>query len=94
MDQVGDVLHRQFAEIVIRHIKPVTNIVVDAGRQADPVRFRQRLEPGSHVNAVAVDVVLVNDDVADIDAQTKPNLLIAGNVFVALGHAALNVHGV
>ena len=31
MNRLGDVLHRQFAEIVKHHVEPVMDIVVDAG---------------------------------------------------------------
>ena len=47
-------------------------------RDADPARRRHPLEPGRDVDAVAVDVVAVDDHVAEVDAEAKLDALILG----------------
>jgi len=50
-------------------------------------------EPRCDIDPVAVDVALIDDDVADIDTHAKLNPTIFGNGGVALGHNALDFHG-
>ena len=59
----------------------------------DAAWIGERLQPGRHVDAVAVDVVVVADDVADIDADAKFDAPVRRHIGVALDHAALNVDG-
>ena len=58
-----------------------------------PPGVGQALEPGGDVDAVAEDVVVLDDHVAEIDAD--PELDPAGrrHVGVALGHPALDLGG-
>jgi hypothetical protein len=57
-------------------IELVFDLVVDRLRDADGAGLRERLEPGGDVDAIAKDVVAVDDDVAEIDtnAQFEPAL--------------------
>src|SRR5258708_2212234 len=64
-----------------------------AGRQKDAPGSGLRFEPGREVPAVAVDVVAVDDDVAEIDPDTKLDPLAARHIRVALSDAALHVDG-
>ena len=50
-------------------------------------------QPRRDVDAVAEDVVALDDDVADIDADAKLDAPVLGDVGVALGHAALHLDG-
>ena len=47
------------------------DLVVDLGRDADRTRAGNRLETGRDVDAVAVEIVAFDDDVADIDADAE-----------------------
>jgi hypothetical protein len=55
----------------------VAHLVAHRAADADPARLGQAFEPRRDIDAVAVNVVLVDDDVADIDADAEldPTLL-------------------
>ena len=69
------------------------DLLVGVVGNADCTRASQRLHAGGDVDAVAVDIALVDDDVTDIDADAELDPAIFGNGGVALGHAALDFHG-
>ena len=41
------------------------------GTDADPARFGQRFQAGGDIDAIAEDVAVFNDDVAEIDAHAE-----------------------
>ena len=51
------------------------------------------LEPRRHVDAVAEDVVALDDDVAEIDADAEFDAAVLRHVGVALAHPALDFGG-
>ena len=53
----------------------------------------QRLDSGGDIDPVAVDVALVDDNVTDVDAYAELNPTIFGNIGIAFGHGALDLHG-
>src|SRR5262249_12373727 len=59
------------AEIVKGDIEAVAHLLVRRCTEANPARLGQRFEPGGNVDAVAEDVVILDDDVAGIDAHAK-----------------------
>src|SRR5580704_18073942 len=67
-------------------------MVVDRSRDAYAARLCQHLQPGCDVDAVAEDVVVLNDDVAKVDAHAKPDTPLNRHLRLALGHAALDLH--
>jgi hypothetical protein len=60
---------------------------------ADFPRLGQSFEAGGDVDAVAEDVAFVEDDVAEVDADTKLDPLLRPHVGVALGHRLLQLGG-
>jgi hypothetical protein len=56
------------------------------------------LQPSSNVDAIAEDVVVVDDDVADMDADAELDHLILRHGGILLGHTALDfnraAHGI
>src|SRR6516225_402695 len=66
-----DVLDLLLAEIVKGEVEAVAHLLVRRGAEADPARLGQRFEPGGDVDAVAENVAILDDDVADIDAHAK-----------------------
>ena len=65
-------------------------MVADRARYADPTRFSERLQSGRDVYAIAVDVAVFNNDVAEIDTDAEYDPLILRRCRVALGHALLH----
>jgi hypothetical protein len=59
--------------------------------EADPARLAQGFEPGRNVDAIAEDVAILDDDVADIDAHAKLDATLWRCGSVAGGHFALHL---
>src|SRR5260370_40714861 len=74
-------------------MQAVTDLVTDRAREADSARFGQRFEPRRDVDAVAENVVVLGDYVAEIEADAKPHAPVVGDIGVAIEHAALHLGG-
>ena len=72
-------------------IELVADMVVHRPRHADAAGLGQGFEPRRDVDPVAVDVVVVDDDVAEIDADAELQPPLRLDVGVALGHPALHL---
>ena len=93
MHRLGDVLDALLALVEEVQLELVADLVAHHRRAGDAARSRQPLEPRRHVDAVAVEVVAVDDDVAEIDADAELDVPVLGNAGVALEHAALDLDG-
>jgi hypothetical protein len=71
----------------------VPDLLIGRARDADTAGFAQRFEPRGDIDAVAENIVAVDDDVPDIDSNPEHNLLVVWNRRVALQHRALHFHG-
>ncbi len=65
-------------------------MVAHRARDADAARSRQPLQPHRDVDAVAINVVAVDDHVAEIDFDAKAQALLLGEIQIAGGHRALD----
>ena len=70
-DWMCDVLDQLLAQILKGHAAAMTQVIVHAPGNTDLAALDQPLEPGSDVDAVAEDVVVLDHDVADIDANPE-----------------------
>ena len=70
-DRLGNVLHRVFACVLESRLDLAHDLVVNKLTQSRCRPVRPSLEPRRHIDAVAVDVPFVNDDVTRIDADTE-----------------------
>src|SRR5271154_442669 len=84
-----DVLYGLLTEVVEPVRQLVPNLVVHDLRNADSVRLGQAFQPGRDIDAIAEDVVRLDDHVAQIDTDAKPDALVLRHVGIAAGHAAL-----
>jgi len=77
MDWALHVLDRVLAHVFerVRHL--AGNVIPDRGRNRDQSDRRDCLQPRSDVDAIAVDVLAFNDDVAEIDADAVAKLFFA-----------------
>jgi hypothetical protein len=80
--------HRLEREVELR-----LDLIVDVARDADTARLGEALEARRDVDAVAVDVVVLDDHVAEVDADAEPDTLLGRPVRFVLGHSALNCGG-
>src|SRR5262249_3210331 len=74
--RVGDIFDAVGSERPVIESELVPDLVVYGLRDADRAGLGERLEPGGDVDAVAKDIVAVDDHVAEIDAdpQLQPTL--------------------
>jgi hypothetical protein len=89
----GDVLDLLLSRIVEGEVELVADMVVHRPRHADPAGLGQGFEAGGDVDAVAVDVVVVADNVANIYADAKFDALIRRHLDIAFDHSALDIDG-
>ncbi len=89
----GDVLDLLIAEIGIADVEPVADLVAHCRGDADPPWLGHGLEPRGHVHAVAENIAVFDDDVAEIDADAKEQRPRRRHVAIAPGHALLKING-
>ena len=68
-DRPVDVLDLLVAEILVDELEPVADLIAHRRRYADAAGLGDQLEARRDIDAVAEDVVLIDDDVAKIDAD-------------------------
>ena len=66
------------AERAVIEIELVPDLVVDRVRYADRAGLGERLEPGGNVDAIAEDIVAIDDDVPEIDADPQFETALRG----------------
>src|SRR5918994_2115877 len=87
----GDVLDPLLAHIAENVRKLVANMIAHRAREANPAWLGQRLQSRGDIDAVAVDVVAVDDHVADIDPDAKFDAAVYWFGGIALSHRALHL---
>ena len=90
MHRLGDVLDGLLALVEEFEFELVADLIAHHRRAGDAARPRQPLQPRRHVDAIAIEIVAIDDDVAEIDADAELDVPVLGNPGVALRHAALN----
>jgi len=88
-DRPVDVLDPDLAAIRKADVNAIADAFVHDRRNADAPWLGQRLEPRGNVDAVAINIVALDNDIAEIDADTQYYRLTQGFVgWAAVG--ALN----
>jgi hypothetical protein len=62
-------------------------------RNADAATLRNALKARRYIDSIAKDIVPINDNVADIDANAELDLLARRRIGISFQHRALNVDG-
>ena len=86
----GNVAQRLRAQILERGRKLARRLVVNGAGHIELARCAQRLEPGRDIHAVAVDVVALDNDVADIDADAELDPARIADIGVAAAQGRQN----
>jgi hypothetical protein len=68
-------------------------VIVRLARNANSARFGYTLKPSGNIHAIAVNIVISDDDVAEVYAKPKFDPFINTNPNVPLAHAALHFNG-
>jgi len=91
VDRTGDVLDFPCPEVLESQAQLVEHIVADRAADANAAGLRQRLQTRRDVDAVTKNIVVIDDDVADVDADPEVDALLGRQTRIPLGHAALHV---
>src|SRR5215813_15402953 len=89
MDRLGDVFQRLDADVLDRKIELAAGLDQHRVRDADAAGLGHGFETGGDVDPVAVNVVIVDDDVAEIDPYAPIDAGIRRITGVTLAHPAL-----
>ena len=89
MNRPGDILDAQLAEVFKRVGELIADLLVNRLREADAVWFGERLEARRDIDAIAINVLGLGDNVAEVDADPKPDALVVSYPNVPEVHAAL-----
>ena len=80
-------------EALVGDVKLRLHVVVSLLREPDAARLGQLLQPRRDVDALAVPVLALDDDIAEVDADPHVDAAVLAHPVVALGHPALQVDG-
>ena len=75
-------------------IQFVPHLIIGIVGDTDAARLGQHLQAGRDIYTVAIDVAIIDNDIAQVDADTKNNALALGLRKVALLDGFLNFNGV
>src|SRR5215469_18865040 len=78
-----------FAEILKAEIEYVAHLVAHDAADADAAGLGQCFQPRGDIDAVAINVLFVDDDVAKIDADAELDMPLFGEILIAQCHLAL-----
>ena len=90
-DRTADIFDVLLAEILETDRQTVGNLIAHRGGNADAARLRQPFKPRGDVDAVAEDIVVLDDDVAQIDADAIEQRARRGHVAIAPRHPFLEI---
>src|SRR2546430_9664235 len=69
------------------------DLLVDSARQANAARFGDLFEPRRDVDAVAIDILTFDDDVADVDPDSQADRIDLGVAGIVIPDQPLNFDG-
>src|SRR4249920_1541868 len=88
----GDVFDRVLAKIGEGQPQLIANLFVGGPRNTYAAGLAKRLEASSDIDAIAEDVVTVNNNIADVHSDAKDNLFGCGHRSIPCQHALLDRH--
>jgi hypothetical protein len=71
----------------------VADLIAHHPRDADPARLGERFEASRDIDAVAKDVLVLDDDVAEIYSDPELDPAVLGNAGLAIDHSPLPFGG-
>ena len=76
-----------------RGLEPSLDSLAHGARNDDPTRRCLGLQPRSHIYVVSIDVIALDDDIAEVKADPEHDGFIVGLVAIGLDHGLLEVYG-
>ncbi len=86
----NDIFQRFLAEIDERDLDPPADVLMRRTGDQDAAGFADTLEPRSDIDALAENVLALNQDIAEMDADTVDDAPGFGNDGVAFNHQLLD----
>src|SRR6266851_8229520 len=86
-----DILEGLLAHVFEGEVELASGVFLHARRDADAARLGQAFETGGDVDAVAEYVVVLDDDVADVDADAEVDAAFCRYWGIAFGHCPLHL---
>jgi hypothetical protein len=93
LHRLSDILEGLRSHIITDNVDLASDLPVGVIGHAHPARFGDAFKSGSNVDTVAKDVVVVDDDVAGVNADPEFDPLFLRHRRILLGHAALDFNG-
>src|SRR5262249_44744086 len=87
----GNVLDCLLAHIIELEAEFVLYLGANHARNHKPSGLRQSLKARRDVDAVSINSVVIDDDIADINTYAELNAFLSWQLCSALNHGALNV---
>ena len=89
--RLGDVLDLLLAQVLKPEIEQAAHHLMNHIRDADAARPSQTFQPRCDIDAIAVDVVAIDDHIAEVDADPELDAVLGLEVRVVYGDALLNL---
>src|SRR6516164_403727 len=89
----SDVLDAPLAQILESKVQLVADLVIHCPGNTNPARLSERFEASRNIDAVAEDVVFLDDHVAQIDPDAEPDPALLGHVRLTVDHPSLDLYG-
>src|SRR5262249_55051747 len=93
LDWLQNILHLLRTEIDELDGQFRSDVVSNSTRAANSTRLGKGLQSGRDIDGIPDKVVALQDDVADVDADAEPHLLIGRSIAIFLGDGVLNLDG-
>jgi hypothetical protein len=92
-NRAGYVLQTLLAELLEAEVEPWAYLIERLPGETDAAGFREPLEPSGNIDAVAVDVLALDDHVAEVNADAKMHAARLGQRLVASRDVPLDLDG-
>jgi hypothetical protein len=89
---LGDVLEVLRPHIITVNLSLATDLPVGLIGHTDAARFGDAFKASGNVDTIPEDIVVVDDDVPDVDADPKFDPCVLRQSGILLGHAALDLN--
>ncbi len=86
----SNVLKRLHPEVVADHFDFAPNLTIGVVRQTNITWLGNTLQPSGNIDTVAEDIVLIENDITDVDADAELDPLILRRDGTLFGHTALD----
>jgi hypothetical protein len=89
VDRLGDVLDVLLTQILKNQFDLVLDLLINLAGDADAARLGSTFQARCYVDPVAIEVVALDDEVADVDANTEDDPTVFRLIRRPLSHAFL-----